>query len=651
MSQLRHGLSLHQRVGSVAARIGLEHEYALARDGTPIDVRGLLPTLAVEGRRIDPGDRYAIRTPTGVALTADGREAEIATPPIVVAPGGMARLDAVADAGEQLLLGALVPGITVQAMSTHFNVGLATDLARRVAPMFARRFGVPLLLLTERTDADGLLVRPRVGRLELGTDYVTGAARRAAAVLAAGGVAACAWAAEGRRSASRLPPLLDLLLVPARERYGWYLDRRAAGTDLYGTGRATVLRVAGGGSITAQEQLVAAAACVRDALAELVSPLDLADLDALVDGLLPLAMELPIDRVPRPVSGGCAANEFGRALATHHRPGFECAAIVANWWVTIFVLAGVRRGYVVVPSGVLARFLDDMESGALDGEVSAFLADVPRGRTVRGWADVERLTGVAWCDSLPPRSAWVPPERDVAGALRTPPVAGVTTNLVPSVSDSPRWGKAVGVSAEVPLAAPPAQGPRSARLPAWGWLVVAGVLVGATLWAVGGGGSNAPANSTVPVIGTTATTSGVAATTSTTVAETTTTIARLVTGTYTGVVTVAADPAGHDCCVAPNTTWQVLQTRNTASGAITLTLGEIFPGVSATGEIAAIGAPVDLATTATIANCPGTEVRFQGTVTAEGGVVGTLTVGANGTLPTGQAIVFSVDLRQTVDGP
>lgn len=77
---------------------------------------------------------------------------------------------------------------------------------------------------------------------------------------------------------------------------------------------------------------------------------------------------------------------------------------------------------------------------------------------------------------------------------------------------------------------------------------------------------------------------------------------------------------------------------------ITIQLAGIFPAVAVEANIAGTGAAFTASTKTTVAQRPGTEVRFDGTVTPTDGVVGTLTVGANGTLPTGQSIVFDVDL-------
>ena len=65
-----------------AGLLVLEHEYRLARNGDAVDFRALIHDLPVPGRRIDPGDSYAYRCTSGLALTCDDGEAEVACPPV-----------------------------------------------------------------------------------------------------------------------------------------------------------------------------------------------------------------------------------------------------------------------------------------------------------------------------------------------------------------------------------------------------------------------------------------------------------------------------------------------------------------------------------------------------------------------------------------
>jgi len=104
--------------------------------------------------------------------------------------------------------------------------------------------------------------------------------------------------------------------------------------------------------------------------------------------------------------------------------------------------------------------------------------------------------------------------------------------------------------------------------------------------------------------------------------------------------------AGHSCCVMPATKWDVLQVRNTTTGEITIALNNVLDGINLTGPLSDTGQPFVAAGTGTVASRPGTSASFAGTVTPQNGLHGMLTVGANGTLPTGQPITFTVDMTK-----
>jgi hypothetical protein len=122
--------------------------------------------------------------------------------------------------------------------------------------------------------------------------------------------------------------------------------------------------------------------------------------------------------------------------------------------------------------------------------------------------------------------------------------------------------------------------------------------------------------------------------------------APLVSGDYAGTVDVDEDPAGHSCCVSPATTWPVLQVRETTTGEITITLEDVVEGIDLTSPLGATGEQFRAVGVGTVAGFQGTEVAFEGTVTPEAGLHGTLTVGGNRTLPTGQPISFRVDMAK-----
>src|SRR5262245_42635369 len=94
-----------------AGLLGLEHEYRLLAGAEPIDFRSLIHGLGVPGQRLDPGDTNAYRLPSGLALTCDDAEAEVATPPLALQPGFAAAIDAWGHAGRRQLAALLPDGL------------------------------------------------------------------------------------------------------------------------------------------------------------------------------------------------------------------------------------------------------------------------------------------------------------------------------------------------------------------------------------------------------------------------------------------------------------------------------------------------------------------------------------------------------------
>ena len=120
----------------------------------------------------------------------------------------------------------------------------------------------------------------------------------------------------------------------------------------------------------------------------------------------------------------------------------------------------------------------------------------------------------------------------------------------------------------------------------------------------------------------------------------------IVTGDYSGEVTVAEDPAGHRCCVEPSTAWEVRQVRNTQTNEVAITLFNVVENVSLQGRVPVIGQEFTATGSGTVAGYSNVEVSFTGTASAETGINGVLTVGGNGALPQGQPIVFDVAMQK-----
>jgi hypothetical protein len=112
-------------VASVDRWVGVEHEFETRRDDAPVDFRQHVTGLAVGRPHFDPGDPCARRLDWGGVITADGREAEIATPPRSAGPGSSTTLELdTRRATEELraALAATAPGVELKGYSTHLSV-------------------------------------------------------------------------------------------------------------------------------------------------------------------------------------------------------------------------------------------------------------------------------------------------------------------------------------------------------------------------------------------------------------------------------------------------------------------------------------------------------------------------------------------------
>ena len=274
--------------------VGVEQELSVRRaDGAPLDMRAFIDDLELDGRRLDPGDPHAVRGRWGGVLTADGNEAEIATPPVDLASGATVAIRSYLDAGEVVLraaLDGLDPGIELEGYSTHVSVEVADRRTVRCAEAVVRHFAPALMLMTDRRSSPGLLVRPRRHRVEVCTEHVDGDDLAAAIVIVGAAVVAVDDGLRRARSPRAVPPRVRMALAPSRERYGWFVSRDAFGADLYAEGRQMPLRV-GRTTTSAGDHLAAAWASVRAVAEAQATDEELALVDARVAGRATLPSE------------------------------------------------------------------------------------------------------------------------------------------------------------------------------------------------------------------------------------------------------------------------------------------------------------------------------------------------------------------------
>jgi hypothetical protein len=330
---------------------GVEHEYEV-RDGAGavLDFRTVVDDLGL-GRRLDPGDPHAHRGPWGGVVTADGREAEVVSPPVPVGASTPDVVHAYAVAGRRHLEEHLPDGATLTGYSTHISTAVPDHAARRVATLVVRHLSPALMLLLDRASSPGLLVRPRPGRLEVCGEFAEGRALRLAVAVVV---------ASGQLCASDrpvLPPRLRLRTERSRQRFGTYVDRRAFGPDLYAEGRSAVLRRRGG-TVTAAEHLAEVVALLADRL--LLADDDLAALHAVVAGGEPLPCESPgSDDAPRAVPPALD-------LSPRQAGAVGVEFVTATWWTSVVKLSGDRERWLTVPRVWLGSFLDRLDDGSLD---------------------------------------------------------------------------------------------------------------------------------------------------------------------------------------------------------------------------------------------------------------------------------------------
>ena len=389
-------------------RVGVEHELQLWLGERQVDFRTLLPALDPPGVP-DPGDPRARRLRSGVALTADGWEAELASPPL--ATGSAQLLGPVLAAQRAELLAGLetvCPGIRLSGFSTHVNVSVSDDHVVDVARELTQRCAVALMLMLDGPESPGLLVRPRRGRLEVCGDFVEGEDLAAAVTLGTAATAMLVTPGD-----HLLPPALRLEVVPARERYGFYVDRRACGADLYTTGRATLVR-SGTEVRTAQDVLEQVWACARPFA--LALGMDTSTVDERVLGRVPLPVErgtaprLATTAVPAPTLAPPDTRARRVAGSVTVRPAW------LTWDYAAWVLErdDGRTAYAVVPVAQEPAFLDLLDSGDIDALVRrAFRPRLFAGRHAALVSHEQTGSPGIWRSIRP--SALVPPERGPGG--------------------------------------------------------------------------------------------------------------------------------------------------------------------------------------------------------------------------------------------
>ena len=387
-------------------RAGIEHEYVVWADGAQADFRVLLPQVAGHLRSLDPGDPRVRRLPSGMSLTADGREAELATPPVPWATGAPQRLDRLLASERSELartLAAHGTGDRLSGFSTHVNLSVPDDRVVELGRTFARTCGLAVAAAAEPRTSAGLLVRPRRGRLEIGGEYAEGGHLVALVTFVGAAVGALL---DGSPPPASLP---EPLVVPSREKFGWYLPVEGAYAALLAS--PTEAR-----RVLADAWAWARPSCVG-------AGVDPGPVDGLVaGGRLRLEDDRPADEctvgeTPSAVphgSGQEGPDTGPRRLAG----GLLAETVWLTWQHAVWgFFDGSRAVYAVLPAGQEAEFLAGLDAGRYDDDVRRLLARRhPRRRLLVN----AQLAGAAWWHEVRP-GALVPAERTPDGSV--PPVS------------------------------------------------------------------------------------------------------------------------------------------------------------------------------------------------------------------------------------
>lgn len=377
--------------GSTVARLGVEHELRVWRDDEQVDFRLLIGDVAGNLRPLDPSDPRARRLPSGAALTADGWEAEIATPPMRLESGTPHRLDELlrAERTELRKLAARHGASALTGFSTHFNVSVPDHRVVQVAHAFVDTCLAALAAVVEPTDSHGMLVRPRRGRLEVGGEYVEGHDLVAGLTL----LAACAQALV---SGAVPPPVRPPRKAAAREKFGWYVDPTALHDH------------------TALERVWAWARPFATG-----QGLDPAVVDDLLSGARPLRSSRRGAEAGRCTFATSSGTSVGRSqppdTGPRDRPGVRAETEWLTWQHAVWVLRATdgQACRAVVPAEREPEFLRILDSGALDPMVRQMLR---RRRPARLLVVNAQISGPGlWHDVRP--GALVPAERQFDGSV------------------------------------------------------------------------------------------------------------------------------------------------------------------------------------------------------------------------------------------
>ena len=302
--------------------IGVEQEFDLFNGERYIDFRKLFSQVVAHTRSVPFRNcDSAVILEAGYMLACDGWEAEFATAPISSAGNGPAAVahEVVRCRMHMLQLLKRVGVRQVRGYSTHINISVPIGREWELAWAFAESVAPALILLMEARQSPGLLIRPRRGRLEIGSEYLDDEGQLAAAIVFLTGVI---HAYPYNQTLWKQFPRVRLKKwEDANIRPGIYLPHDAYGESMHELGRKAQIELESGEKITAGKILESCAELVLRELNKQVSERALKTLRRVVQqtGSLQIEQEqMPGDIQRRAVHFSVLEAKTIQSLASSH---------------------------------------------------------------------------------------------------------------------------------------------------------------------------------------------------------------------------------------------------------------------------------------------------------------------------------------------
>ncbi|MCL4530125.1 MAG: SH3 domain-containing protein [Chloroflexi bacterium] len=248
-------------------RLGVEQEFDLLGGDRYLDFRRLFPRVIAHMRSVPFRNcDSAVILDAGYMLACDGREAEFATAPIDSHGDGCLTLAREAVHCRTHLVNLLAQNNIqqVRGYSTHLNISVPIGREWEIASAFSTTIAPALILLMEARQSPGLLIRPRRGRLEIGSEYIDDETQLAAAIILLTG--AVRSYLHDPSLWKQFPRVCLKKWEDANIRPGIYLPHDAYGESMHELGRTARLQLQSGKIIAAGKILESCAELALRAL-------------------------------------------------------------------------------------------------------------------------------------------------------------------------------------------------------------------------------------------------------------------------------------------------------------------------------------------------------------------------------------------------